>query len=218
MTLSQWSFGDRVIHQSRPEWGVGTVTKAMAVKQDGAACQNLTIRFERAGVKTISTAFARLRQATDHEDALGEAENGSLAVRERPEEVFARLPEAARDPFSSLESRFKATLGLYRFAPEGGSLLDWASMQTGMQDPLSEYARPELEALFKRFAQARDEHLRSLAADLIKQTPVVVRSALDSASPQARAALRRLDGLRCLQATGPLIRLISLHWISRGNQ
>ncbi len=41
------------------------VTAAQGSTQDGRPCQSLTIRFDRAGVKTISTAFAKLVAAGD---------------------------------------------------------------------------------------------------------------------------------------------------------
>jgi hypothetical protein len=192
-TMTQWSYGDRVIHQSRPEWGAGTITKAAAAIHEGKPCQKLTVRFERAGLKTLSTALARGFQS---EEPPPEAAEDAFAPRERPEQLFARLPEPARDPFASPEARFEATLNLYRFTPEGGSLLDWAAMQSGLTDPLSSFARPELEALFRRFAQVRDEHLRALAAELMKRNPAIVKQAAASAPPEARAALRRLDGHR----------------------
>ncbi len=196
--MTQWSYGDRVIHQSRPEWGAGTITKAIAAMHEGKPCQKLTIRFDRAGLKTLSTAFARLAEARGGEqpEAQPDAFDEAFGVREKPEQLFAKLPEPARDPFSSPEARFEATLNLYRFTPEGASLLDWAAMQSGLSDPLSEYARHELEALFRRFAQARDEHLRSVAAELVKKNPALVKQAAAEAPPEARAALRRVDGLR----------------------
>ena len=49
MAGPQWSFGDRVIHAKRPEWGVGVVTAAQSVVEDGHPAQRVTIRFDRAG-------------------------------------------------------------------------------------------------------------------------------------------------------------------------
>jgi len=56
----QWAFGDKVIHSAKPEWGTGVVTAAQGTTHEGQACQSLTVRFDRAGVKTLSTAFAKL--------------------------------------------------------------------------------------------------------------------------------------------------------------
>ena len=64
MATADWKMGDRVIHAGRPEWGIGEVRSAEVVHQDGQRAQRLTIRFDRAGVKVISTAFAELRADT----------------------------------------------------------------------------------------------------------------------------------------------------------
>src|SRR5689334_4605995 len=61
MAAREWKLGDRLVHAGRPEWGIGEVRAAEATTQDGVRCQRLTIRFDRAGVKTISTAFADLK-------------------------------------------------------------------------------------------------------------------------------------------------------------
>jgi hypothetical protein len=50
-----------VVHAGKPEWGVGVVSSAQNVTQDGKPSQRLTIRFERAGLKTVSTAVASIR-------------------------------------------------------------------------------------------------------------------------------------------------------------
>lgn len=115
-----FSFGDRVVHTTKPEWGVGVVSSAQNLVQDGKSCQRLTIRFERAGLKTLSTAVAPIRSA-DHADAPAKdiagqqpgAEGGSwLDELEagNPAEMMSRIPEAATDPFQSLGNRIKSTL------------------------------------------------------------------------------------------------------------
>ncbi|MBA4028930.1 MAG: hypothetical protein C0475_07315 [Planctomyces sp.] len=63
--VKQWSFGDKVVHLDRPEWGVGTVNSATNDTVEGRACQRLTVRFERAGVKNLNTGFANLVPASD---------------------------------------------------------------------------------------------------------------------------------------------------------
>lgn len=55
--------GDRLIHPGKPEWGVGTVKSAAGMVHEGTPCQRLAIRFDRAGLKTISTAFVQFRRA-----------------------------------------------------------------------------------------------------------------------------------------------------------
>lgn len=64
-TMRMFSTGQRVIHTGKPEWGSGNITEAMKTTQDGKPCQRLTIRFDRAGLKTISTAFATLIPADE---------------------------------------------------------------------------------------------------------------------------------------------------------
>lgn len=64
-TIRKWASGDRVVHSSKPEWGVGTISAAIGTTQDGRSCQSLTVRFERAGLKTLSTAYAHLIPANE---------------------------------------------------------------------------------------------------------------------------------------------------------
>ncbi|MBC7835396.1 MAG: DUF3553 domain-containing protein [Phycisphaerales bacterium] len=203
MSATQWSFGDRIIHAKRPEWGVGVVTAAQTIQHEGQSAQRLTIRFDRAGLKTITTAMAELCPATDGPALAPEptAENPEAGWLENlegrsPEELLCRLPEAATDPFSTPAARLQATLNLFRFSDSGGSLLDWAAAQTGMKDPLSRFNRHELESHFKRFAFSRDDHLKALVMGIRKKDPALIAQAAKSAPPAAQQALRRLDGGR----------------------
>lgn len=200
--VREWSFGDRVVHAKRPEWGAGVVTAAQKIVHEGIPCQRLTIRFDRAGVKTLSTAVAELVSESEgpvlassaaQKEADSDAAWLSRLSGRSPEEMMCRLPEAATDPFASLESRLKATLALYRFTDQGGSLLDWAAAQSGLKDPLSEFSRHDLERLFQRFAFARDEHLKKLVQEMRKKDPTVLQVVLRAAPPTATQALRRLD-------------------------
>lgn len=196
-----FGFGDRVVHASKPEWGTGVVSSAQNLMQDGKPCQRLTIRFERAGLKTLSTAVASIRPA-DQADAPARAMAGPggdssdaeswLDILEagNPAEIMSKLPEAATDPFQSLGNRVKATLGLYRFSHSGGSLLDWAAAQTGMKDPLSRFSRQELEEFFARFEANRDTHLRQLAQEALKKDPGCLREAAKNAPPRGVDMLR----------------------------
>lgn len=205
MSTIEFKFGDRVVHPARPEWGIGVVTAAQNITEAGATAQRLTLRFERAGLKTISTAHAALQLAEDAQSApsaeerpaaaaagsagagwLGELEGGKLA------EAMAMLPEATRDPFSSLVARIKATMSLYRFSDQGSTLLDWAAMQTGLADPLSRFSRHELEQFFRRFAMERDNHLKRLMLESRRSNPPELPAAIAEAPKGAREALRRL--------------------------
>src|SRR3954471_1003326 len=148
MASRDWSKGDSVVHATKPEWGAGQVLEAESITHDGKPCQRLTIRFACAGTKTISTAFADLRPASEmpyipelqHEapDPLAQVALGASV-----EEAMIKLPDKATDPFTGLAPRITATLELYRFADTGGALLDWAAIQTGLKDPLSRFSRHE---------------------------------------------------------------------------
>jgi hypothetical protein len=106
------------------------------------------------------------------------------------------LPEPATDPFSTPRRRLEATLTLYRFTNQGGSLLDWAAMQTKLKDPLSEFNRHELEDCFRRFQLRLETHLKSLLRDMRKQDPQGLAEVSRGASPVAQQAMRRADNDR----------------------
>ena len=203
-----YQFGDRVVHTGRPEWGAGVVTAAQSLSHEGVPCQRLTLRFERAGLKTVSTAFAELRPAEESlapaavatAPAAGPAEGegtwlDEVEARDLPRRM-AILPEETRDPFASLESRIRATLGLYRFADHGAPLLDWAAMQTGLADPMTRFSRHELEEYFRRFAHERERQLKALVAEARRADPGAVARASANAPDGARSALKRLIGAR----------------------
>ena len=196
MTSGQeFSYGDRVVHAGKPEWGVGQVTSAQAMVQDGHRHQRLTIRFERGGLKTISTVFAEIRPAEDAPKIDREAaEIGSgwlaEALDKSPEDVMTRLPEEVSDPFRSLKARLTATLALYRFTADGASLVDWAAVQSGLKDPLSRFNRHELENLFSRYATERDAQLARLFADAKRLEPETYKEMVTQVPVSAQRALR----------------------------
>lgn len=191
-STTQYSFGDRVVHTGKPEWGVGQVLAAQAAT-GGGAHQSLKIRFDRAGLKTLSTEFALLRRADDAPalaaDAQEEADPFSAAAS--PLEVLTRLPEETVDPFRSIKGRIEATFALYRFTNAGASLMDWAAAQTGLMDPMVRFNRHELEEFFQRFANTRDAHLRKLLADARREDPEALAYALRHAPPGASETIRR---------------------------
>jgi len=204
MSSSEWKLGDRIVHSGRPEWGIGEVRSAESTTQDGRKCQRLTVRFERAGVKTLTTAFAELKSADDsialREVAEAERADGAgwlnAAEAEKPVERMTTLPEIATDPFRTKRARLEATLGLYRFTGGGGSLVDWAVMQSGLKDPLSKFNRHELEQFFERFKGALDAHLKRLVFELKKEDPAGLAELAAAALPQAKTALKRADSGR----------------------
>lgn len=195
MIVHEWKLGDQVRHAGRPEWGSGQVTAAESVVQDGRPCQRVTVRFDRVGVKVLSTAFAELQPAPAAVSATAEADP-LLADGVSPQELLARVPDAATDPFSTPRKRLEATVHLYRFSDRGGSLLDWAAAQTGMKDPLARFSRHELEVLFQRFQFNLDAHLKKLVREMKKADPASLAAVSAAASPAAKQALRRADAVR----------------------
>ncbi len=202
MVAKQWSKGDRVVHAAKPEWGLGEILQAEPTSQDGRPCQRLVVRFDRAGMKTVSTAFAELKPAGDRLDTertvsmLRDDESPLLNNGAAIEERMLKLPDSATDPFTTLAARLKGTLDLYRFGETPGGLLDWSSIQTGLKDPLTKFNRHELEQWFGRFKIVLDAHLKKLVRDARKSSPALLASAADACSPSAKQALRRADADR----------------------
>ncbi len=199
MFTREWKSGEQVIHSGRPEWGVGQITRAEVQATNGARSQTLTIRFDRAGLKTLSTAYADLRPASsDSPASTGPIAPETLVPDDEPDaaERLASLPDEATDPFLPIDARLRATFVLYRFNPSGGSLLDWAIAQSGLRDPLSRFSRHELEQSFERFRIALDQHLKNLLVSMKRQDPTGLQAVLAAAPPGAQQALRRIDALR----------------------
>ncbi len=213
--------GDTVVHAGKPEWGPGDVLAVEGASHEGKPVQRVTVRFARAGLKTLSTAFAELRPAP--------AKTGRVAVPavrsqppspspapvgiERPApaiasgaiepdpdfavdtsaEALQKLPEQATDPFLPLIARLKATLAVYKYAESPGGLIDWAVTQTALRDPLATFSRHDLEVAFERFRISVDNHLRKLLPLARKDSPREVEALLGTASHGARQAVRRVD-------------------------
>ncbi|MCC5823813.1 MAG: DUF3553 domain-containing protein [Phycisphaerales bacterium] len=232
-TNDKFQIGDRVLHPAKPEWGAGTIANASGALHEGAPCQRLSIRFDRAGLKTISTAFVNLRRAAGSPasfpepkpdpkpepafsprgsaapatrgafsgsgtpDPLGPpAANGMPTDPREARKLMAAIPEDAVDPFQGPASRLRATLSLYRFQPTGGSLIDWAAAQSGLADPLSHFARHELEEYFSDFRRNLDKALAKAVADASQVDPAELRSIAQSAPPEAQRALQSLHRRR----------------------
>ncbi len=199
--------GDRVVHASQPEWGVGIVSTSSMGDHEGVPCQRLVIRFDRAGLKTVSTAFAKIEAAGDRVGVVTEKETITArsdgasnpilkATAREVMQIMTTIPDAARDPFATPGQRLKATLSLYRFTDSGGPLIDWAVMQSGLSDPLSKFTRHELEDFFGFFEKILWKHLGKMvreARDVPASELVQIR---DSAPPAGRQALQRLHRSR----------------------
>lgn len=201
-----WSKGDRVIHASKPEWGVGEVLSAeataatapTAANSPATSVQRLMIRFERGGTKTLSTEFAELKPLGDMPlRRTAPTEEGQVfsfaPTASELKEIMTRLPEEATDPFVSLAKRLSATLGCYRFGDTSGSLLDWACVQTGLRDPLSRFNRHELEQWYTKFKIEADDHLKKLCRDMRRADVKLFEATILPADAAAKQALRRID-------------------------
>lgn len=194
---AEWKPGDKVVHKGRPEWGVGEVTGADRDTHEGQPCQRVSIRFARAGLKTISTAFATLGPAEERQ-MIAAQDAGWLPQPsdENDQEVMSKLPEPATDPFLPLGARLRNSLALYKFTGTGASLIDWAVIQSGLDDPLSRFNRHQLEQFFERFKVNLDGHVRKLAGDLRRTDPAALQAAVAAAPPGAQRALRGFDARR----------------------
>jgi hypothetical protein len=169
---------------------------------EGKPTQRLTIRFERAGLKKMAASLAdldepelapRIAEAEEHHAAsaaLGKVDLTKIV------EVLTGVPESVRDPFVPLAERVRRALDLYRFNGAGGSVLDWAAMQSGLADPLSRFTRHDLETYFARFRRALDAHAGKIAMELVRSDPATAAKIVAESPPEARAAMRRLAGRR----------------------
>lgn len=246
MATRTFAKGESVIHTGKPEWGPGDVVSAEGQLHEGKPCQRLTIRFARAGLKTISTAFADLRpaseaplasfearlRAADLAEAMASSESGrangrnssgrshesgvvgdnsagsgagsggssesesnmqDVIDRNEAQQALQRLPEKVNDPFLPLMKRVQATLDLYKLWDKPAGVLDWATAQTGLRDPMSAFNRHELEAQMDRFRIALDGHFKKLLKDARREDAKALEQAVAAAGPAAKAALRRVD-------------------------
>ncbi len=238
-TQDKFQIGDRVLHPGKPEWGVGTVASAAGAVHEGTPCQRLAIRFDRAGLKTITTAFVNLRRASAVDSVLTEAKpapaggtgvfssvsasngtrsgangggNGAFTTERDPfgpppahglptdprelRRKMTAIPDDAVDPFQTDAARLRAVLGLYRFEPTPGSLIDWAAAQSGLSDPLSHFSRHELEEYFGDFRRNLDKALAKAVADAAKVPPAELRTIAQNAPPLGQRALQALHRRR----------------------
>ncbi|MEM1026663.1 MAG: DUF3553 domain-containing protein [Planctomycetota bacterium] len=103
------------------------------------------------------------------------------------------LPDELNNPFATPEQRLKATLDTYKYSTEPRALIEWARRQTGLDDPLTRYTRPELEQAFPRFARDRDAHLRAIVRDLKRANDMatIKASMKGGLIPAAQSAIDR---------------------------
>ncbi|MEM1329691.1 MAG: DUF3553 domain-containing protein [Planctomycetota bacterium] len=184
----RFAIGEKLRHTSKPEWGLGSVTAAQPQTHEGTPVQRLTIRFERAGLKTLSTAFAKLAPATETAPRPELDENGDrLPVETRdPSEV----PDEAADASRPALNRLQAALAPYRWDGSWPGLLDWAATMTGLADPLAEHTRTDLEAAFQRQRVGLVRELRSIHAAMTPIERELSRKLTEAAGDEARRAWR----------------------------
>ncbi|MCH2134810.1 MAG: DUF3553 domain-containing protein [Phycisphaerales bacterium] len=198
-----FEFGDHVRHGGCPEWGTGVVTRVENVPVKGKPTQRLSIRFSNAGLKTLNADVADLEQVQPEAvveeapvdriagiDRIAEDELLAPLATRKLMEVMLAIPEPCRDPFTTLESRIKSTVGLYRFDGGGRGLVDWAVAQTGLSDPLSRFNRHELEEHFSRWTGEREAHLQKLLREAREAGLNVEGLLADAPAPVAAAARR----------------------------
>ncbi len=190
--MASFHKGDRVRHARRPEWGEGTVDVAQTVKHNGAEAQRLVIQFAQHGRVTVNTAFAEIVPSNGTAPS-GAGEAWSIDIPEgSPAAKLAELPESATDPLSTLSRRLNVTLDLYRFPHDAKGMMAWASARTGIADPLTTFARHELEQHYQVFCTKREHYLRQLVG-LIQQSGEneLLTKAGEHPTPAAREAVKR---------------------------
>jgi len=200
---------DQLQHPGKPEWGTGTVLAIQPASHEGKPCQRLTVRFAGAGKKTINTAFASLVLLGEPKPATPQSRPkpnvrpskppppppGSAPQSPDKAEMIRRLsqlPDSLTDPFRDLQSRLTETLEHYRTQPDDRGLLQWASIQTGLADPMSILNRHELEEHFANQRIRLDRHLKSLL-DEARRDRLDTRPIIAAAPPGAQQAIRRIN-------------------------
>ena len=83
MTQQSFAFGDQVRHPTRPEWGVGSVSKVETLTIDGRPAQRLSVRFPGQGVKVLNTGYVQLSRVGGG-DAAGGTPIGDIRLDEPP--------------------------------------------------------------------------------------------------------------------------------------
>jgi RNA polymerase-interacting CarD/CdnL/TRCF family regulator len=196
---SRFQIGDQVVHANKPEWGKGTVVSAGAAEHEGKKCQRLSVRFSRAGLKTVMTGVAPIERAGDIAEVLRPKDDGhhdplpiASAGHKELIKIMSGIPERARDPFATPAQRLRATLDLYKFEGGGGGLVDWAAAQSGLADPLSRFNRHELEEYYRMFEKNLHKHLSQVVRDANNVPASELVSIAKSAPPAAQRALQKL--------------------------
>ena len=165
MNQTLFKTGDLVKHPLRPLWGEGEVRQASQTRYNGKDGQRLVVVFKNQGKVTINTAVVQLQAKDEAKDDMNTANSTDWlsdleAKQDSNKNDLTGLPESITDPFTDIVTRLQRTLADYRYTNANPrSLLEWAMRQTGMDDPLSEYTRHDLEAAFSRYTYLRGKYL-----------------------------------------------------------
>ncbi|GDY06103.1 hypothetical protein LBMAG51_08900 [Phycisphaerae bacterium] len=208
MIEATYKKGDRVRHPSRPEWGIGVVSKIEVVTRGESTDLRVWVRFPSIGEKTLLASAAALEilddqsfssavhsrpSVTDFDVAKGGGWLGSIS-KQSANDLMTTLPGEATDPFAHPKRRLEVTIKLYRFDGSPARLVEWSIAQSGLDDPMSRFNRQELEQLYKKWLFNLDAHLLKLLGEF-RREKTLVDQALLNAPPLAVKAVRRQQGL-----------------------
>jgi hypothetical protein len=199
MIEATYKKGDRVRHPSRPEWGIGVVSKIEVVTRGSSTDLRVWVRFPSIGEKTLLASAAALEilhsrpSVTDFDVAKGGGWLGSIS-KQTANDLMTTLPGEATDPFAHPKRRLEVTIKLYRFDGTPARLVEWSIAQSGLDDPMARFNRQELEQLYKKWMLNLDAHLLKLLGEFRREKAVVDQSLLN-APPLAVKAVRRQQGM-----------------------
>ncbi len=193
-------------HPKFPEWGSGAVIKVENTANDGEPTTRVTVRFSSKGLKSfvgdqlpLELLASEHQMPGDHSctrpaiAVVEDLERSGLtqAVEQKLLEIMHAIPMACRDPFNTAEHRLRRTFELYKYDMSGRGLMEWAMAQTGMDDPLTRFSRPELEVFFKNYSHELNQHLAKLLSEMHEEKTTVQRL-LEEAPVRAKRAVERI--------------------------
>ena len=196
------AFGDSVTHQEFPEWGSGSVIKVENTAVHGKPSTRVTVRFSNVGLKSFVGEQLPLELVANGHSMPGDSEHKRPAIAEVEDlersglnraveqkllEIMMSIPLACRDPFNTAEHRLRRTLHLYRYDMSGRGLMEWATAQTGMDDPLTRFNRTELEDFFKQYKHTLNQHLAKLLQEMRGDKSTITRLVADAPMSAKRA-------------------------------
>ncbi len=176
-----FAIGDKALNPARPDWGVGTVTSVSAHVANGKQGQRLTIRFDGAGLKTVSTAIIDLTTPPVASTGVTVAD-------------LTALPASVLDTAAPLARRLTSATEWYRFRRGDRQALDWAIQKLAIADPLSVLSREQLHEAREGFFRSLDHMIADLARDLGRKDPEALATLRDTAPPAAQPFIQQHAG------------------------